>query len=208
MNICTSLHLGLLYLAFATVSDPLAAQEAKPLDASTLEALEEKPAVPTMRSRSARAEKSREYRVSNDATGRSGGARARGVRVITYADDTIEEKPLVEIPLLFEVNSDQLKGAQSQVNLRILAEKLNSLEKDGLQVSIEGHASAEGSEQRNQELSEQRAKAIVSKLLELGVDQSVIKSSRGYGSKFAEYSADALDVDLELDRRVLVVRER
>jgi outer membrane protein OmpA-like peptidoglycan-associated protein len=208
MNTSTPLHLGLLYLAFSLVFDPLAAQEAKPLDASTLEALEEKPAVPTMRSRSARVEKSREYRVSNEATARSGGARARGVRVITYADDTVEEKPLVEIPLLFEVNSDQLKGVQSQANLRLLAEKLNALRGDGLQVSIEGHASAEGSEKRNQELSELRAKAIVSKLLELGVDQAVIKSSRGYGSKFAEHSAEALDADRELDRRVLVVRER
>jgi outer membrane protein OmpA-like peptidoglycan-associated protein len=192
MNTRKSLLLGLLALTALSASRPLAAQEAKPLDASALKVLDAKPAAPT---RSKRVEKSREY--SN-----------RGVRIITYADNSTKERPLVEIPLLFEVNSDQLKGAQSQDNLRLLAEKLKSLAADGIKVSIEGHASAEGAAKRNLELSKQRAEAIQFRLRELGVNHALIQSAEGYGSKFAAHSDSAPEEDRELDRRVLVVREQ
>lgn len=215
MNIRKTLLLGLFALTVIPVSRPLAAQEAKPLDASALDALDTKPVVPRSRGYNARGgartEKSREYRTSNDATARSGGsggAKGRGMRVITYSDNTIEERSLVEIPLLFEVNSDRLKGAQSHDNLRVLAEKLKSLAADGIQVSIEGHASAEGAAKRNLELSEQRAEAIQFRLRELGVNGALIRSARGYGSAYAAHAATAPEENRELDRRVLVVREQ
>jgi outer membrane protein OmpA-like peptidoglycan-associated protein len=194
MNTRKSLLLGLLALTALSASRPLAAQEAKPLDASALKVLDAKPAAPQGKTRSKRVEKSREYS-------------KRGVRIITYADNSTKERPLVEIPLLFEVNSDQLKGAQSQDNLRLLAEKLKSLAADGIKVSIEGHASAEGAAKRNLELSKQRAEAIQFRLRELGVNHALIKSAEGYGSKFAAHSESAPEEDRELDRRVLVVRE-
>lgn len=214
MNTRKTLILGLFALSILGASRPLAAQEAKPLDASALDALDAEPVAPLSRGvktrGGARTEKSREYRTSNDATARSGGsggAKGRGMLVITYSDNTIEERSLVEIPLLFEVNSDRLKGAQSHDNLRLLAEKLKSLAADGIEVSIEGHASAEGAAERNLELSEQRAEAIEFRLRELGVSGALIRSARGYGSAYAAHPASAPEENRELDRRVLVVRE-
>jgi|LakMenEpi03Aug12_release.lakeMendotaPanAssembly.Ray.scaffolds.fasta_scaffold201846_2 outer membrane protein OmpA-like peptidoglycan-associated protein len=195
MNPRKSLLLGLFALTVIPVSRPLAAQEAKPLDASALKVLDAKPTAPERKTRSRPVEKSREYS-------------KRGVRIITYADNSTKERPLVEIPLLFEVNSDQLKGTRSQDNLRLLAEKLKSLAADGIQVSIEGHASAEGAAERNLELSEQRAEAIEFRLRELGVNGALIRSSRGYGSAYAAHAATAPEENRELDRRVLVVREQ
>ena len=215
MNTRKTLLLGLFALTALSTSRPLAAQEPKPLDASALDALDAEPVAPLLRGLKPRGgertEKSREYRTSNDATARSGasgGAKERGMLFITYSDNTVEERPLVEIPLLFEVNSDQLKGSQSEANLRLLAEKLKSLAADGIQVSIEGHASAEGAVERNLELSKQRAEAIHFRLRELGVNPALLRSAKGYGSAYAAHPASAPEAHRELDRRVLVVRER
>jgi outer membrane protein OmpA-like peptidoglycan-associated protein len=207
MNTRKTLLLGLFALTALSTSRPLAAQEPKPLDASALKVLETKPVVFRTRGKQP-TEKSREYRTSNDATAGSGTAKGRGVRITTYENDTVEERPLVEIPLLFEVNSDHLKGSQSEANLRLLAEKLKSLAADGIQVSIEGHASAEGAVERNLELSKQRAEAIHFRLRELGVNPALLQPAKGYGSVYAEHSASAPEAHRELDRRVLVVRER
>ncbi len=195
MNTRKNLLLGLFALIVIPASRPLAAQEAKPLDASALKVLDAKPTAPEGKTRSKLVEKSREYS-------------KRGVRIITYADNSTKERSLVEIPLLFEVNSDRLKGAQSHDNLRLLAEKLKSLAADGIEVSIEGHASAEGAAERNLELSKQRAEAIQFRLRELGVKHALIKSAEGYGSAYAAHPASAPEEDRELDRRVLVVREK
>jgi outer membrane protein OmpA-like peptidoglycan-associated protein len=195
MNTRKNLLLGLFALTVIPASRPLAAQEAKPLDASALKVLDAKPTAPEGKTRSKLVEKSREYS-------------KRGVRIITYADNSTRERSLVEIPLLFEVNSDRLKGAQSHDNLRLLAEKLKSLAADGIEVSIEGHASAEGAAERNLELSKQRAEAIQFRLRELGVKHALIKSAEGYGSAYAAHPASAPEEDRELDRRVLVVREK
>jgi outer membrane protein OmpA-like peptidoglycan-associated protein/opacity protein-like surface antigen len=53
----------------------------------------------------------------------------------------------------------------------------------GLGVAIEGHASREGGDKQNQELSERRAARIKSWLMERGVEQKTVVSSTGYGSR-------------------------
>jgi outer membrane protein OmpA-like peptidoglycan-associated protein len=50
-------------------------------------------------------------------------------------------------------------------------------------VIIEGHASREGSEKRNQELSEMRANKVKQWLIERSVDPNKIEATFGYGSR-------------------------
>jgi outer membrane protein OmpA-like peptidoglycan-associated protein len=84
--------------------------------------------------------------------------------------------------ILFIVNTDQfnfdLPGTAR--SLAKLLEYMNQCE--GLQVMIEGHASAEGNKKRNQELSEMRAKRVKEWLIEQGVDPGKIMGTIGYGS--------------------------
>jgi outer membrane protein OmpA-like peptidoglycan-associated protein len=53
----------------------------------------------------------------------------------------------------------------------------------GLGVVIEGHASREGPDARNQQLSEMRSAKIKTWLLERGVDPAKIEATFGYGSR-------------------------
>lgn len=52
----------------------------------------------------------------------------------------------------------------------------------GLGIVIEGHASREGTEERNQQLSEMRARRVAAWLEERGVDTNKIEATIGYGS--------------------------
>ena len=84
--------------------------------------------------------------------------------------------------ILFIVNTDQfnfdLPGTSR--SLAKLLEYMNQC--DGLQVMIEGHASAEGNKKRNQELSEMRAKKVKEWLIGQGVDPGKVMGTIGYGS--------------------------
>ncbi len=97
--------------------------------------------------------------------------------------------------ILFKVNTDDfnfdIDGTAK--SLAKLLEYMNQCE--GLQVMIEGHASAEGSKKRNQELSEMRAKKVKEWLIGQGVDPSKIMGTIGYGSshqKVKEPTGNAL----------------
>lgn len=84
--------------------------------------------------------------------------------------------------ILFKVNTDEfnfdLPGTAR--SLAKLLEYMNQC--DGLQVMIEGHASAEGKKKRNQELSEMRAKKVKEWLIEQAIDPGKIMGAIGYGS--------------------------
>ena len=49
-----------------------------------------------------------------------------------------------------------------------------------MKFSVEGHTDSDGDEQFNMELSEKRAKAVMDKLIEMGIDSSRLKS-KGWG---------------------------
>ncbi|MFP4544060.1 MAG: OmpA family protein [Candidatus Kapaibacterium sp.] len=88
----------------------------------------------------------------------------------------------VDFPdILFIVDSDKFNYDMPQTsrNLAKLLEYINQCE--GLQVMIEGHASAEGSDEYNQKLSERRAKKVREWLIEQGVSSDKIAGFIGYG---------------------------
>lgn len=85
--------------------------------------------------------------------------------------------------IYFIVSTDQFDTSRSETgeNLRKLLAYVNQC--DGLVVVIEGHASREGNERRNQELSDLRAKRIKTWLMEQGVPAAKVQSTQGFGSK-------------------------
>jgi outer membrane protein OmpA-like peptidoglycan-associated protein len=84
--------------------------------------------------------------------------------------------------ILFIVNTDEfnydLPGTAP--SLSKLLDYVNQC--SGLQIKLEGHASAEGQAKRNQVLSDKRAKKVRDWLIEQGVAAEKIKGAIGYGS--------------------------
>lgn len=94
---------------------------------------------------------------------------------------TIEEETQeVSLPadVLFEFGSAQLSDEAEGV-IESAAEKLNE-EASGLEVTVEGHTDDVGSEQLNQELSEDRAAAVY-EVIEGLLDDSISLETIGYG---------------------------
>ncbi|MDX9791373.1 MAG: OmpA family protein [Candidatus Kapabacteria bacterium] len=85
--------------------------------------------------------------------------------------------------ILFIVNTDKFNYDMpgTAESLSKLLDYVNQCK--GLQVRIEGHASKEGSDKRNQELSDLRAKRVRTWLIEQGVSADKIRGAIGYGSK-------------------------
>lgn len=197
-------YVALLFL-LGSPSDFLSAQTNK-LDEEALSAIEIEPEIvkpkfiPKSASKGPVVEKKRNYIFT------SKGTQSKAARVISMSDGARFVAPLVDIPLLFKKNSAILADAQSQKNLKLLATKLTSL--SDAKFCIEGHASAEGENSKNQKLSEARAQTIRFALEKLGVPTQFFTTTIGLGSEYALYSATAPETKLAQDRRVLVIREK
>ncbi|MBK8912870.1 MAG: OmpA family protein [Chlorobi bacterium] len=85
--------------------------------------------------------------------------------------------------IYFLVDSDQFDFGRTETteNLAKVLAYVNQC--PGLTIIIEGHASREGSEQRNQELSDKRALRVKEWLVGQGVDSNKIDLTLGYGSR-------------------------
>ena len=129
--------------------------------------------------------------------------------VITRQSGATETHPFVEVPLLFVVNTDELrKDDASRENVVKVAQMLKDLSAQKATFAIEGHASAEGNAARNRDLSNLRALRIQATLRAQGVPVEVLARTEGFGSAHAQFPAKADEPQLQLDRRVLVVKER
>lgn len=85
--------------------------------------------------------------------------------------------------IYFIVNTDQFDFTRPQTdeNLTKILAYVNQC--PGLRVLVEGHASREGADKRNQELSEMRAERVKSWLIERGIAPEKIEGTVGYGSR-------------------------
>ncbi len=85
--------------------------------------------------------------------------------------------------IFFKVNTDEFDFSRPETdeNLAKLLAYVNQC--PGLGVIIEGHASREGTEKRNQELSDMRAARVKQWLIERGSDGSKVDMTIGYGSR-------------------------
>jgi outer membrane protein OmpA-like peptidoglycan-associated protein len=111
---------------------------------------------------------------------------------------------------LFIVNTDQFNNAEPN-NMNHLYHIKSLVEQcPALRVEIQGFASAEGTPQHNQELSERRANRIKSWLIEQGVPSEKIANTVGYGEtrpavrERTDVSAAELEAERAQNRRIAV----
>jgi len=85
--------------------------------------------------------------------------------------------------IFFVVNTDEFDFSRPETdeNLSKLLAYVNQC--PGIAVIIEGHASREGNEKRNQELSDMRATKVKNWLIERGISPNKIELTIGYGSR-------------------------
>lgn len=117
--------------------------------------------------------------------------------------------------ILFIVNTDQFnyEFPQTQANLDTLLAYVRQCE--GLRIRIEGHASKEGADDWNQQLSEMRANRVKAWLLERGIAPEKITGTVGFGSRkpkvkeptgreLKRTSASQLEAIRKLNRRISI----
>ncbi len=102
--------------------------------------------------------------------------------------------------VLFSTNKAQLKSGGMR-NVQKLADFLNRYPQ--YKVSVEGHTDSRGSDEYNQELSDHRAAAVQTALLEMAISSDRI-ATRGYGEGFPVASNDNAG-GRQLNRRVEVI---
>lgn len=85
--------------------------------------------------------------------------------------------------IYFIVNTDEFDFTRTETD-ESLAKMLAYVNQcPGLGVIVEGHASREGAEKRNQELSDMRARKVKDWLVQRGIDASKIEATIGFGSR-------------------------
>jgi outer membrane protein OmpA-like peptidoglycan-associated protein len=122
----------------------------------------------------------------------------------------------VDFPeIYFIVNTDQFnyEFPQTQANLDTLLAYVRQC--DGLRIRIEGHASKEGADDWNQQLSEMRANRVKMWLIEHGIAPEKISGTVGFGSRMPKVqeptgrtlkrmSAAQLEAIRKLNRRISI----
>lgn len=96
---------------------------------------------------------------------------------VKYYDRLMQDGKIVTNGIKFDVNKASLKPESMGVFNKIY--KLMQKQAD-LKFSVEGHTDSDGGESANQTLSEKRAKAVVDKLVSMGIASSRF-TSKGWG---------------------------
>ncbi|HEV3332176.1 MAG TPA: OmpA family protein [Bryobacteraceae bacterium] len=134
------------------------------------------------------------------AAGKLGIMDAAAVKMInSRVSDLDDYQTVAETSIYFNSDNTSLDDAGKN-SLEQIAKIASSL--DGYMIEIAGYASAHGSSQLNQKLSEERAAAVADYLRETGnVPFRRILAPAGYGASH-HVPSDALPGDSALDRRV------
>ncbi|MES2594918.1 MAG: OmpA family protein [Verrucomicrobiota bacterium] len=198
-------HAVLLLTLVFTYSLTVSAQEAQRLDAEAARAaLSVRPPRNPVKSSAPVVKRTYERRAGK-GLGLETGA-PQDVEVIHRSDGSTEEHPFVSLPILFTVNTDSLLDSTSRMNADQMAAILAELvRRENARFTIQGHTSAEGDAQPNQNLSDQRAARIHALLIGKGVPATSL-TPMGLGESCASAAPTAPESQLQLDRRVLIVR--
>lgn len=129
--------------------------------------------------------------------------RGGDARVISYP---VSQKSMLSSgDIRFSQGSTQFADGHSYEMALMLAEAMKDPALEGERFIIEGHASAEGSFEENQILSQQRAEAIAREFARNGISPDRIIPV-GYGESEARHPADAPEEMRSIDRRVIIFR--
>lgn len=130
----------------------------------------------------------------------------RNVVIIEEQGQT-RELNYVTLPVLFEVETNDLLDAESRAALEQVAQIIMevSAQNPGTRFDIEGHTSTEGTDDYNMELSATRAKKVFDELtMRYNIPASLL-TAHGHGENYPMYP-NGTEEEKQLDRRVLVVR--
>jgi OmpA-OmpF porin, OOP family len=96
---------------------------------------------------------------------------------VKYYDRAMQDGKIIVNGIRFDVGKATLKPE----SMGPLNEILYVMQKNPeINFSVEGHTDSDGDETTNQKLSEERAKTVMDKLIEMGIDKSRL-SSKGFG---------------------------
>jgi outer membrane protein OmpA-like peptidoglycan-associated protein len=115
------------------------------------------------------------------------------------------ESKVTRTSILFVKDSTEFADGNSTIELAKLAQAFKDPKLAGHSFVIEGHSSAEGSTGHNQELSQERAAAIVAELVGYGVSPNQLVPA-GFGESKAQHEEYAPEALRAQDRRVEVYR--
>ena len=132
----------------------------------------------------------------------------RSVVVVEDQNQT-RELTYVTVPVLFVKDTAELFDDRSATALQQMAGTILEIcAKDPQAIfDIEGHTSTEGTLERNMTLSAQRAQRVYDELTQRYSVPAAALSAHGYGPHYAAHP-DGPEEQLQLDRRVLLVRTR
>jgi outer membrane protein OmpA-like peptidoglycan-associated protein len=119
------------------------------------------------------------------------------------------ELPYTTIPVLFVKETAELLDSESRVALEQTAAAINDVVRTNPTATfdIEGHTSTDGATDMNMNLSAARARRVHQELTQrYGVPAAAL-TAHGYGETYPNYP-NGSEVEMSLDRRVLVVRLR
>ena len=92
-------------------------------------------------------------------------------------DKVMTDGKIITTGIKFDVNKAVIKPESMGVINEIFKIMQDN---NGIKFSVEGHTDSDGDDASNQKLSEARAKAVMDKLIEMGIDKSRLKSA-GFG---------------------------
>ena len=129
--------------------------------------------------------------------------------VVVRTETQTQELPYVALPVLFVKDTDELLDQESLAALEETAAAIKevALQEPAAVFDIEGHTSTEGTDEHNMQLSAARAQRVYDELTRTYGVPTRVFSAHGYGENYARYP-DAPEEQLQLDRRVLVVRTK
>ncbi len=151
---------------------------------------------PTVASTAAPAEGATTSVGSSSSTAASTTVAVDPAKAIEDAEESINSK-LKASPIQFA----QAKADIPEASDALLKEIAESIAKLDVTVVVEGHTDVTGNAAANDEISEDRAKAVMARLIRDGVAEADI-SAVGKGSDEAQFGKDAAKEDLEKDRKV------
>jgi OOP family OmpA-OmpF porin len=137
-----------------------------------------------------------------DQYGRRIAANDEKIVATTGRIASLDEYTVVDTVTVYFRNGQYAISSDFKSQLRDLAQKAKSV--DGYSIQIEGHASAVGSESRNQSLSGQRAAAVAAVLYQNGIPSTKMYSPAAMGT--AEQIASNRTKDGQAQNRRAVVR--
>lgn len=129
--------------------------------------------------------------------------------VVVQDQGQTRELPYVTVPVLFVKETAELLDAESRAALDQMAGVIRTViaAEPTAVFDIEGHTSAEGTPEFNMALSVSRAQRVFDELTQRYAVPANVLSAHGYGASYAKYP-NGTEPELQLDRRVLIVRTR